>query len=272
MFLLLQKVIEGLIPNSERERKDNIYQNLNLVSKERIFRYIVIFIFILTVIFNLPFGPNHLYGIVIAMTVIYIYIQHDTQNQIDLDDDYKLKYDFINEYLFVDKPFIVYDQNEDTNLYNADNEQLVSYFNKSRLMVNYLYDIRDFVTFNPPAYNHMLQNINNILKNRIQLELGLVNCSQTIDISIQEKDNALNNFQSIIYRLPSTDFSNEQFERNFEVLSELLEAEISYMKELCRVDQESEVINTLDRPYGIDYGPKPNPTNAIDYSDRFNFV
>ena len=114
MFLLLQKVIEGLIPNSEREKKDNIYQNLNLVSKERIFRYIVIFIFILTVIFNLPFGPNHLYGIVIAMTVIYIYIQHDTQNQIDLDDDYKLKYDFINEYLFVDKPFIVYDQNEDT--------------------------------------------------------------------------------------------------------------------------------------------------------------
>ena len=36
-------------------------------------------------------------------------------------------------------------------------------------MVNYLYDIRDFVTFNPPAYHHMLQNINNILKTEYNL-------------------------------------------------------------------------------------------------------
>ena len=91
MFLLLQKVIEGLIPNSEREKKDNIYQNLNLVSKERIFRYIVIFIFILTVIFNLPFGPNHLYGIVNHTGSLfgghyYSYIKHIDNNWYELND------------------------------------------------------------------------------------------------------------------------------------------------------------------------------------------
>lgn len=272
MYILLRKLLEGFISDSEIERRDNIYENLKLISSERIFGYIVIFFIIIFVIQCLPIETKHVFAIIISVIILYVYVQKDTQDQLDTDNEYKLKYKFLDQFLFVDKPFIVYDGSEESNLYIADSEHLVSYLLESPILVNYLYMIRDYATIHPPAYNALLHNINNLLKNRIQLENGLVNCSQTIDIIISEQKDALNNFQSIIYRLPSTDYSNKRYESDFKLLSELLQAEVDHMRNICRVDQEDEVINNLDRPHGVDYGPYPNPVGSIDYSDNFNFV
>jgi hypothetical protein len=132
--------------------------------------------------------------------------------------------------------------------------------------------IRDYATIHPPAYSSLLHNINNILKNKIQLEKGIINCSQIIDIVVGEKKEALNNFQSIIYRLPSTYHSNKRYESDFKLLSEILEAEVDNMKKKCMDEQENNDINNLTRPNGIDYGPSSNPVGSINYSENFNFV
>jgi hypothetical protein len=272
MYILLRKLLEGFIPDKSFERRDNIYENLRLINSERIFRYMLLFIVIIFIVHSLQIGVKHIFGIIISIITLYIYIQKDTQDQLDTDEEYKLKYNFLDQFLFVDKPFIVYDGNEESNLYVAQSEHPVSYLLESRILVNYLYMIRDYATIHPPAFNALLHNVNNLLKNRIQLEKGLVNCAQTIDIVVDEQKEALNNFQSIIYRLPSTDYSNKRYESDFKLLSEILEAEVDHMRNICRIDQGEEVINNLDRPHGVDYGPSANPVRSVDYSDHFNFV
>lgn len=272
MYILLRKLLEGFISDNEIKRRDNIYENLKLISAEKIFSYIILFIVITVIIHSLSIETKHIFGIIISIIVLYLYIQKDTQDQLDTDEEYKLKYSFLNQFLFIDKPFLVYDGSENSNLYVADNEHPVSYLLESRVLVNYLYMIRDYATIHPPAYSALLHNVNNLLKNRIQLEKGLFNCAQTIDIVVDEQKDALNNFQSIIYRLPSTDHSNKRYESDFKLLSEILEAEIDHMRNICQIDQDEEVINNLDRPHGVDYGPSANPVESVDYSDHFNFV
>lgn len=272
MYILLRKLLESFIPDETFKRKDNVYENLKLISAERIFSYIVIFIVIVCIFHSIPIETKHMFAVIISIIVLYFYIQKDTQDQLDTDEEYKLKYNFLDQYLFIDKPYLVYDGSEESNLYVADSEHPVSYLLKSRILVNYLFMIRDYATIHPPAYSALLHNVNNLLKNRIQLEKGLVNCAQTIDVVIDEQKDALNNFQSIIYRLPSTDRSNKRYESDFKLLSEILEAEVDYMRNICRVDQEEDVINNLDRPFSVDYGPRPNPVGSVDYSDHFNFV
>jgi hypothetical protein len=272
MSILFRKLLESFIPDNSFEKRDNIYENLKLINEQKIFNYIVLFIVFIVIINSLPISINHIFGIIIAFTILYIYIQKDTQDQLDIDNDYKLKYSFLNQFLFIDKPFIVYDGNYNNNLYVSDNEHPVSYLLESNLLVNYLYMIRDYATIHPPAYSSLLHNINNILKNKIQLEKGIINCSQIIDIVVDEKKEALNNFQSIIYRLPSTYHSNKRYESDFKLLSEILEAEVDNMKKKCMDEQENNDINNLTRPNGIDYGPSSNPVGSINYSENFNFV
>lgn len=272
MYILLRKLLEGFISDNKIERRDNIYENLKLINSERIFNYIVLFIIIVVIAHSIPIEMKHIFAIIISIAVLYIYVQKDTQDQLDVDQELNLKHKFLNEFLFIDKPYIIYDGNENSDLYNTDSDRPVSYLFKSNIIVNFLYMNRDYAVIHPPAYNALLNNINNLLKNKIQLENGLVNCSQTIDIVIDLKKEALNNFQSIIYRLPSTNYSNKRYESDFKLLSEILQAEVDYMREQCRFDQEKEVENILDKPYGIDYGPNYNPIGSVDYSDHFNFV
>lgn len=272
MYILLRKLLEGIIPDNEIKRRDNLYENLKLINSEKIFNYIILFIIIFLIIHSLSIEIKHIFGIIISIIILYIYIQKDTQTQLDIDEKNKLKYNFLHEFLFIDKPFIVYDQTEDSNLYLTQNEYNVSYLLESHILVNYLYMIRDYVTIHPPAFSDLLHNINNILKNKIQLKNGLVNCSQIIDIIIDQKKEALNNFQSIIYRLPSTYHSNKRYESDFKILSEILEAEVDHMRNICKIDQDKNIINNLHRPHNINYGPSANPIGSINYSDNFNFI
>ena len=269
MYILLRKLLEDLVSLDKKEKRDNIYENLKLISSERIFNYIVFFIIIVVIVHSLSIETKHIFAIIISVIILYIYIQKDTQEQLDFDYENELKHKFLNEFLFIDKPYNIYDIDHNDELYIGDNEESISYLIKSRILINYLYNIRDYATLHPSAYNKLLYNINNILKNRIQLELGLVNCSQTIDIINDEKTNALNNFQSIIYRLPSTNVSNNRYKQDFKLLTQLLEAEIDYMKNLCNKLQNSKDINISDKPYGLDYGPKPS---SNDNYNTFDFV
>ena len=94
MYILLQKFLQSFIPDYKDDKRDNIYENLNLITPERIFNYIVLFIVIVVVVHSLPIEMKHIFAIIISAIILYIYIQKDTQNQLDVDGEYKLKYTF----------------------------------------------------------------------------------------------------------------------------------------------------------------------------------
>ena len=135
MYILLRKLLEVFIPDSENKRRDNIYENLKLISTERIFSYMVLFVIIIFVVNLLPIEIKHIFAIIISIIILYVYVQKDTQDQLDIDEEYKLKYNFLDQFLFVDKPFIVYDGSEESNLYVADSEHNVSYLLESPISI-----------------------------------------------------------------------------------------------------------------------------------------
>ena len=252
-----------------RDFSGNIYDAINVLPKERIFMYISYSIVILLIATNMNVGLNHIFAFLVTVIFVYMYIQKDVKEKVLINEDNQLKEKFLNEFLFTHQIFAKFDDDPESALKYPD--QPISYLFKSRIIVNFLYDIRDYCIAHPPAYHSVLKNVNDLIKIRVQMENGVINCKEMI-ISAKEKRNAaLNNFQSIIFRIPSTDTSNKLFQTRLKLFGELIEAEYKYIFELCNVDNNTHSLNVRSKPYGLEYGPNANPVNSYNWSPNFDF-
>jgi hypothetical protein len=221
-------------------RENNIYNTLSGVYNTDILNYLIIIVLLLFLFNFLSISLNHILGFAISFLVINFLIQRDkeTINTFTTDNENKLK--FLNSFL------TAHDTAIPTS--NMDIEDQVlrplltrSYLKLDPIIVNFLYDIREYMFYNASVYRKIVQNVNNLLLfyNRIKFpkeyKSPYNNNKYNYDIIVDCKNRALNNLHSMIYMLDSNELDNKKYNDSIVFFQQILEG---YLNEVEKIIQD----------------------------------
>jgi hypothetical protein len=121
-------------------------------------------------------------------------------------------------------------------------------------LIEFLFSIQDFYVFNPPAYEEMMDNINSFLTLHESTFLDDKLCNYYYQIAESKKNNALNSFHSIIFKLPNDKIFTDKFNRAHRRLETLLNIYLNEMYDQCYYVLVRDGHDVLKRPTNT--GPK----------------
>ena len=153
----------------------------------------------------------------------------------------------------------------------STNEKSYLYLNPN--LVQLFYNLRQYSQYNISAYVNSLFHCNNIIALDYQCNLGISDIYLNYQIAINEKNNALNEFNSVIYSLPSTIISYKKFNNSLLILHQLLNKHLLNISILAKnLNKINDItINTMpDNFYDENFVIKSNDTNTQNYISTFN--
>lgn len=100
-------------------------------------------------------------------------------------------------------------------------------------ILNFFYNMKDFRTFHSEGYDESLVACDNMLKLVSEMEGGVYNCKENLDVIKDEVNKALNHFQTIIFRLPSDIMYQRRHKRALNALHVMLRRHVDNMVQLC---------------------------------------
>lgn len=228
----------------------NIYDIIHKMPKYNIIIYIFIIFLIYSFVTKLTIRLNEILIFLICVVLIYFLIIKDYTQFIEYTQQKKSQLNFLHKLMF-----------------NTPNKKSYLYLNPN--LVDFFYNMRQYSQFNISAYVNTLIHCNNLLKLEYQANLGLNNAYANYQVAVVEKNSALNEFNSIIYSLPSTKFSYKQFDKSTTILHKLLNNHILNMSNLSK----NKDINMDEMPnnfYEDKNIIKANDIYTKDYISVFN--
>ena len=143
------------------------------------------------------------------------------------------------------------------------------YFYMDAGIVELTYDIQEYKNYNEKSYTAMIKHIDNVLHLRLDIERGVKHCEATVDIARQERDEALNNLHSIIYKThPNSEFE-KKLKKSLESLQYLLQLHIDYMIKNCNNRYNKSGPNIYNKKI---YQNEPKPIDIKKYNDHPFYV
>ena len=189
---------------------------------------------------------------VILIGGIIIFYYYSTKNAKELNE----KLLFLNS--------ILYEGNE-------EHFNQISFLEYEPKLIEFFYDIKYYIDDNLTAYRKSLLATNNILRYGYNLENNLMQQpEQLYTLILQEYKEALNNFQSLIYKLTSHQVNNDLFQRNMEKLKGLLDQQVEKAKLKIKDGYNKYDINiwSLPNPNNLELA---NDTKDKNYSSHYSF-
>ncbi len=209
--------------------KDNVLPNLNSsvysivtkLSKENIFKYAIILFIIYAIISRFKLKTQHVVALQLGYLLVTFLLDKDDTNYEKYVHKINYKLNFLNKILLLKKntnsnETVIIDNN---NIILQNNK---SYLIENPLIINLLYNIKDYRYYNSSAYRQILININNILKIVNKNAKNNKYTKSNYDLLLQYKNEALNNLHSIIYNLESNSINNKRFQVSLNDLDNLL--------------------------------------------------
>jgi hypothetical protein len=201
---------------------------------------VVIYLFIITISgwwFNRMRPPYYtLIGIIVGIIIVYIlYQRSEKRDNIFTKRIYKiLKSDLFNNYKYL-------------------------YLNSE--LVIFLDTHREYFQYNPSLYKSLLKNIDNFLKLGSDIENNTRHHNLDYSVMRELKNKILNNYHSIIHKLPHSENSLNKFHQGMDNLKDLLN---DYL------DNIHFIVNNKNRNKGVDvntqfvYRNHPKPQNPFN--------
>ncbi len=209
----------------------NIITNEN--NKTNIFWYTVMFIIIMYYFTTLEIGTNFVFGFVFAIIVIYILTYNNKQEQ------------FNNEVLQEKKVNIIQPHPK-----NANKE-----------IVNYLFSIQDFYSYNPQAYEDMVESIDQFF-DRYEETLkdpSLAGVNYELMYSLQ--NSAINSLHSIIFGLEPNRKYDKKLEQAMKVLRNIFG---KYLDTVIYINNKYNYDSGIHNTSKIISKTKVQPSNLYD--------
>lgn len=156
--------------------------------------------------------------------------------------------------------------------YNGNEEDYDgrSYLSMDTEIIDFYYDNRFYINDNLTAYRKSLENANNLLRLRYEVDENLMRePEQLYRTALMEKRESLNNFHSLVYKLVSHDVNNQIFYNNMEKLKLLLNDNLKYIQNRLK-QYNCNQLNIWSIP-NIDAIGDENDMNDKYYSDHFSF-
>lgn len=219
---------------------NNFFLQLENTDNKKLFFYAVIIIILLAFFQYLNIGLNIIFAVFIGLIVI-LYL--NSKNQ------YEQK---VSKNTFDNK----------TELIRPSPKKIQSY----PQFVDFIFSIQDMYIYNVPAYEEMIDSLDDILELYEESIKDLSTAGRNYNLIDNERKEAVNSLHSIIFNLPS---SKEYIEKLNEAIEKLNELIYQIMEELYSLNKLYIFNNGFDRnTVIISKGPKPE--NFYD-KEPFNF-
>jgi len=185
---------------------------------------IIIYIFIVFLIFNfigrLNIRLNEILIFFVCVLVIYLLMNKDYSQFIQYTDKKKLQLDYLNKLIFNGKKWSYgYKTSYQKETRYFDN---ISFLYLDPLIVDFFYNMREFSHYNISSYINAVKHANNVIGMDFKSSLGEDRKYLNYQDLILEIKKCLNEFNSVIYNLPSAILTYDQFNKSMTVLHQLL--------------------------------------------------
>lgn len=212
-----------------------IYTSLKSLNAETTFKYMCIIIAMISLFKTKTVGLNVVVGLAFAVLIVsYIHEKDVQSNQLkDTEKETKVK---------AIKP-------EPKNFKDKDD------------IINFFFSVQDLYQYNPQAYEECVDNVRAFFKLYNTVFIGTEFCDDYFIIAKSKKNNALNCFHSLIFKLPQHAVITDKFNRAHKRLETLLTKYLNELFDKC--DQ-----NLITNGYSINKRSiNLGPTEYNVYSD-----
>lgn len=185
-----------------------------------------LFIPILIILFLRIIGISTTFIILIAIVSFYYFSNKNVKKQKD-------KVEFLSDIMY----------NNEEEPYGVK-----SYLEFAPELVNFYYKNRDYIDYNLSSYRKSLENTNNLLKLEFDMNQVVKYPEQLFQNGLIQYRESLNNFHSIIYKLPSDTFSNYRLDDDLKELQKLLNRRLKNMTKIInnKNDYDLTIYSTPD--------------------------
>lgn len=261
----------------------NFYSFIDMFSEFSINKYDK-FIYLLIIIGSLylttklyPINITHISGITLGVIIIYIIKERKEEKIDDFNKETEVKLNMIKNETKNINPLKSYVNNSsrlEPNFRTRINEESINkgynpkYLYMNVDIINVLYNMLEFKKYNELVYIEIIKKIDEILKIENELNKGVKNCKDNLDIVNNFYYLVINNYQSFIYTLPSNKLINSKFNKIKKRLQLVLRRIVDNCFNYCQND----LINGINYESKVLYniGPKANDMEQPDYLVNFN--
>lgn len=138
--------------------------------------------------------------------------------------------------------------------------------NRDEKAIDFLYYIRDFYEYNPPAFEEVVDSLDNFYKIKEIIKHNNQEVHQLYDIAEDIKINALNSLHSMIFKTPVDKNVEDKLSQSLKELEELLNNELEFMYKIYKDDIYKN--GRRNRTKEINIGPKPfnnSPNTSFNF-------
>ena len=233
----------------------NIYDLFRKIPKYNLIIYIFILFLIYNFITRLTIRLNDILFFFISISLIYFLIKKDYTNFINYVDDKKIQLDFLHKLIF-NKEF-KYSSSLNTIITPMDLIN-ISYLYLNPLIVDFYYNLRNGITYNISAYIDSVIHANNVIGLEYQFTIGINKTYLNYQVAIEEVKESLNNFNSMLYNMPSTIVSYNKFKESMKILHKLLNSHIDKIGKILKSENKLKEIDLFKMP--------------DDFYDQYNII
>lgn len=202
-----QTQFEKLTGEMLSNQTDGFYHYIENISPLKLFIYIIIVFSSILLMTKFPISTNHIVGIVLGIVIVYYLNERD--RSVNIDDLKKIE---IQMESIIPKPKFFY---MDANI------------------IEVVYNLLEFYDYNPEDFEAMVHSIDNLLKLRLDIEKGMVECKMIYDIAVDQKNKALNHLAAILVSLPAQQIIKEKLVAGIKILQLYLLRHLDFIRSTC---------------------------------------
>ena len=228
---------------------EKLINEIEISTPNLLFQSIVIIV-IITTLLNRFILPYQILFIILSFFISYLWITYKNKN--NRIDEYK------ND-IYLDKL---------NNIMNKGYSKHTSVLYKNPELVYIFIKMCYISRFNSRNFKSALVATNQMITIYESVKIGNLLPNQTIDIIEELQKEILNNMQSILHSIPSTD---NNFEIYLNTLQKILQKIVDDVKLIYEKEYEKNGPNIYNPPPSIRSGPGSNPIDSKEYNPFWNF-
>jgi len=250
---------------------NNLYDLLYKLPKHLIIFYFFLILIIFTFINRLHIRSNEILSFLICGIVLLYLINRDFKDFVIFTKSKKDKLNFLDA--IIHENIYRFEENVENPVLTTSNSKNKSYLYLAPLFIEFFYDVREMLEYNVSSYANCIIHCSNMLGLEYESSIGVNYHYYNYQVAIEESKKALNEFQSIIYKMPSTIVSYNKLRDSQKILHQLLNSYLMRMSNLFKNKNKIEEITIEYRPdnfYDENFFISSNDTETKNYISQFN--
>ena len=250
---------------------NNLYDIFYKLPKYNLVIYLFIILLINSFIGGLNIRLNEIMTFLVCVLIIFYLMNKDYKEFINFSIKKKKQLDFLHKLMFNNHNWVM--EKKDELVLRPVSSSEKSYLYLNPLLIELFYNCREYSQYNISAYVNSIIHANNVIGMEFQLKIGLDHQFYNYDMAIDETNKSLNEFNSIIYNLPSALLAYTKFKEMTHKLHQLLNQHLLDMSVLCKNRNKLKEINISSMPdnfYDREVYIAPNDMSTSDYNNPYN--